>query len=90
VTCIFGLVLVNRSFSASFVSAFLRPNPALAWIFLAVVAILATTLLWSPASTLFRFGPLHLDDLMMTAGAGLMMLVMLELLKPLWSTRLRS
>jgi P-type Ca2+ transporter type 2C len=90
VTCIFGLVLVNRSFSASFGSAFLRPNPALAWILLAVVVILAATLLWPSASTLFRFGPLHFEDLTVTAGAGLTMLLVLELLKPLWSTRLRS
>jgi Ca2+-transporting ATPase len=89
VVCVVGLVLANRSFSASFVSAFFRPNRALVLILLAVAIILATTLLWSPASTLFRFGPLHVDDLMVTAGAGLLLLLLLELLKPAWSAQFR-
>jgi Ca2+-transporting ATPase len=89
VVCVVGLVLANRSFSASFSSAFFRPNRALAVILLAVVMILATTLLWSPASALFRFGPLHPDDLMVTLGAGFSLLVLLELIKPFWSARLR-
>jgi Ca2+-transporting ATPase len=90
VVSIFGLVLVNRSFSASFWSAFSRPNAALVWVLLAVMLVLAATLVWPPASSLFRFGPLHLDDLTLTLGAGLIVLVVLELLKPFWSVRLRS
>ena len=89
VVCVVALVLVNRSFSASFMSAFFRPNPALLWIFLSIALVLAVALLWPPASSLFRFGPLHLDDLMVTLGAGLLVLTVLELLKPLWSRRLR-
>jgi Ca2+-transporting ATPase len=89
VVCVAGLVLANRSFSASFASAFFRPNRALVFILLAVAVILATTLLWSPAAALFRFGPLHADDLMVTAGAGLVLLVLLELLKPAWSAQFR-
>ncbi|WP_063684578.1 cation-translocating P-type ATPase [Bradyrhizobium stylosanthis] len=89
VICFVALVLVNRSFSTSFASAFFRPNPALAWIFAVVAAVLATTLLWPPASSLFRFGPLHADDLLVTLGAGLLVLIVLEALKPLWARRLR-
>ncbi len=89
VVCVVCLVLANRSFSASFSSAFFRPNRALAFILLAVAIILATTLLWSPASTLFRFGPLHADDLTVTLGVGFGLLVVLELLKPLWSAQFR-
>lgn len=89
VVCFVALVLVNRSFSASFMSAFFRPNPALAWIFAGVAAVLATALLWPPASSLFRFGPLHADDLSITLGAGLLLLTLLEALKPLWARRLR-
>jgi P-type Ca2+ transporter type 2C len=90
VVSIFGLVLVNRSFSASFWSAFSRPNAALLWVLFVVTVVLATTLLWPSASTLFRFGPLHPDDLTLTLGAGLVVLVVLETLKPFWSVRLRS
>ena len=32
--------------------------------------MLSLTLLWPFASDLFRFGPLHLDDLALTVGAG--------------------
>ncbi|SCB28886.1 Ca2+-transporting ATPase [Bradyrhizobium yuanmingense] len=89
VVCVLALVLVNRSFSASFLSAFFRPNAALLWIFLLIALVLATALFWPPASGLFRFGPLHLDDLMITLGAGVLVLTALELLKPIWGRRLR-
>ncbi len=89
VTCVVALVLANRSFSASFLSAFFRPNPALLGIFVLIALILAAALFWPPASSLFRFGPLHLDDLMLTLGAGLLLLTLLELLKPIWARRLR-
>ena len=89
VVSIVALVLVNRSFSVSFASAFFRPNPALVWIFATIAVVLATALLWPAASSLFRFGPLHAHDLMITLGAGLLVLTVLELLKSLWGRRLR-
>ena len=90
VLTIVGLIVVNRSFSASLRMAFRRPNPSLRWILAAVVAMLALTLLWPFASRLFRFGPLHLDDLALALGAGLLVVVILEFLKPHWRERLRS
>ncbi len=90
VLTIVSVIFVNRAFSTSLVQAFRRPNPALAWVLGGVVAMLALTLLWPLASGLFRFGPLHLDDLSLTAGAGGLVLVGLELLKPLWRARLQS
>ncbi|WP_246799388.1 cation-translocating P-type ATPase [Bradyrhizobium sp. CCBAU 51753] len=87
---IVGLVLVNRSFSSSFLSAFFRPNPALAVILVSIAGALGTALLWPPASSLFRFGPLHSDDLMIALGPGVALLVVLELLKPLWGMQLRN
>ena len=89
VLSIISLILVNRSFSTSLLSAFRRPNPALAWILVAVVTILALSLLWSPAAALFRFGPLHGDDLLVTVAAGAATLLALEGLKPIWRERLR-
>ena len=84
VTAIMALILVNRSFSASVLTAFRRPNRVL-WIVLAgVVSILALTLTWPIASALFRFGPLHADDLVLTLGAGAAVMVILEIAKPLW------
>ncbi len=90
VLTIVGLIFVNRSFSASLVTALRRPNPALAWVLIAVTTMLGLTLLWPFASRLFRFGPLHADDLSMTFGAGVLVFVALELLKPRWRSRLQS
>ncbi len=82
VMTIIGLIFVNRSFSASIITALCRPNPTLRWVFLSVTAMLSLTLLWPFASGLFRFGPLHLNDLAVTLGAGIFVLVFLEYLKP--------
>ena len=88
VLSIISLILVNRSFSTSLVAAFRRPNPALAWILLAVTAILGLSFLWPTASALFRFGPLHADDLALTLAAGIVVLIVLETLKYVWRARL--
>jgi len=90
VTAVVALIFVNRSFSASIWSALRRPNSALKYVLMAIVVILGLTLLWPLASQLFRFGPLHTDDLALALGAGIAVLVALEFLKPLWRLRLRS
>jgi P-type Ca2+ transporter type 2C len=79
-----SLILANRSFSSSLVVALLRPNASL-WILLSGVAgLLAIALTWPPAMALFRFGPLHLDDLGLSLLAGVAILVVLEVIKPYW------
>ena len=88
VMTIVGLIVVNRSFIASIATAILRPNLALVLVLAAVSAILGLTLLWPFASGLFRFGPLHFDDLSLTLGAGVFLLVTLEVIKPVWRKRL--
>jgi P-type Ca2+ transporter type 2C len=88
VLSIVSLILVNRSFSTSLVAAFRRPNPTLWWILLAVTTILGLSLAWPVASDLFRFGPLHADDLALTFAAGLFVLIVLESLKHLWRAKL--
>ena len=52
-----GLILVNRSFKASLVRAFLRPNRSLWILFSSVIILLATAIFWPPAQLLF-----HLAD----------------------------
>lgn len=90
VLTIAGLIFVNRSFSASILTALNRPNRSLMIVVVAVASMLAGTLLWPFATSLFRFGPLHLDDLAMTFAAGFVVLAGLELLKPLWRERLKA
>ena len=84
VIAIVALILVNRSASASLLNAIRRPNRALVIVLVLVAFMLAATLLSPFVSELFRFGPLHADDLSITLGAGLALLVGLELIKPLW------
>ncbi len=81
---IIALIFVNRSYSASLLTALKRPNPALVYVLIAVVFMLAMTLLWPVTRDLFRFGPLHWDDLAISFGAGVLALVCLEGLKPFW------
>jgi Ca2+-transporting ATPase len=83
VLSIIGLIFVNRSFSASAWVTLRRHNLALRWVLAAVAAMLATTLLWPTARTLFRFGPLHMVDLAIVLGAGVFLLVFLEAMKGL-------
>jgi Ca2+-transporting ATPase len=85
-----SLILVNRSFSSSLLVALRRRN-AFLWLLLSVVAaVLTLALTWPPAMALFRFGPLHLDDLAVSAGAGVAVLAVMELVKPLWRRSFRS
>ncbi len=81
VIAIVALILVNRSTDASLLKAVLRPNPALAITLPAVAAMLAASLLWPSLRDLFRFGPLHADDLSLSLGVGLAVLVVSESLK---------
>jgi hypothetical protein len=81
---IVALILVNRSASESLPTAFRRPNRALVIGLPLVALMLAATLLIPFVSNLFRFGPLHSDDLLITPGAGVVVLVVLELSKALW------
>jgi Ca2+-transporting ATPase len=85
---IVGLIFVNRSFSASVITALRRPNPALIGVLVFVTAMLGLTLLWPFARGLFRFGTLHWDDLALTLGAGALVLIVLEVAKPIWRARL--
>jgi len=81
----FGLVLVNRFFSASLVAAFRQANRALWWVLGTTAAILGAAFLIPPLRDLFRFGPLHGHDLAFALVAGLIVLVALEGAKrPFW------
>ncbi|MGJ5094874.1 cation-translocating P-type ATPase [Bradyrhizobium oligotrophicum] len=81
VSVIVSLIFVNRSFSSSLREALLRPNRMLLLVIGFVVAVLATSLTLPAAAALFRFGPLHADDLALTAAAAITTLIMLELSK---------
>lgn len=87
VMAIVGLILLNRSFSASLLTALKRPNRALVLVFTAVVLMLSATLAWPFMRELFRFGPLHPDDLALSFGAGVLLLLLLESAKGFYLRR---
>lgn len=84
VLCVVALIFVNRSFSASILTAITRPNRALAVALPIVAVLLAVTVFWAPARDLFGFGTLAPHWLVIPLGAGVAVLVILEVLKPIW------
>jgi Ca2+-transporting ATPase len=85
-----AMILAGRSFGTSVIRAFSRPNPVL-WAVLGVDAmLLAIILSWPPMRNLFRFGPLHADDLLLCVWVGFATLLVLELLKRPFRRALRA
>jgi P-type Ca2+ transporter type 2C len=78
---IVALVFVNRSNTASLIKAFTRPNAVLVVVLAGVTIMLSLTLLWPYLRELFRFGALHGDDLAVTIGAGIGLLLILDAIK---------
>jgi Ca2+-transporting ATPase len=87
VIVIVSLIFVNRTFSPSLLATFRRKNPALGIILVGVVGILAIVLLWPTARTIFEFGQLPLNQTGIALGAGVSLLIILELLKPFLTER---
>jgi P-type Ca2+ transporter type 2C len=83
-----GLVLVNRTFAASPFRATGQRNRALWWVSAVTVALLALVLVWPSGRTLFRFGPLHGDDLLLVATVVVSVVTVLEVLKRFWRQHL--
>ena len=84
VLCIVVLIFVDRSQSSSLVTAILRPNRALAVALPVVGVLLAVTLFWQPARDLFGFAAPPPRFTAVPALAGVTLLLVLELLKPIW------
>ena len=76
-----GLALVNRSQDPRPWAALMRRNRAFWWVAAATAALLAAIIAFEPTRALFRFGPLHVDDVAVAAAAGVVVLVGLNLVK---------
>ena len=83
-----GLVLVNRSFATSLGELIGKANRALVWVSAVTVALLALVLITPFGRTLFRFGPLHSDDLTLVVVIVVAIFATLEFLKRFWRVRL--
>jgi Ca2+-transporting ATPase len=84
VFCIMALILVDRSSSSSIITAVSRPNRALAAVVPIVAVVLSVALFWQPARDLFGFGALEPRLLAVPPLTGLIVLLVLEALKPVW------
>ena len=89
VLAIVALILVDRSRSSSILTAVMRPNRALAVVLPVVGVLLTVMLLWQPARDIFRFAELDPAHLAVPPLAGLIVLLLLEALKPIWRWSLR-
>ncbi len=89
VLCVVALIFVDRSVSSSIITAITRPNRALAFVVPVVAVLLAVTVFWAPARELFRFGVLDPQWLVVPLGAGVTVLIVLEVLKPIWRSASR-
>ena len=76
-----GLILINRSYSASLYTALFKPNRAL-WILLMTVSgILAIIVSWPPAKSLFHFGQFHWHLFGISLAASIAVLMLMEAIK---------
>ena len=76
-----GLALVNRSQDPRPWAALVRRNRAFWWVAGGSAALLAAIIAFEPTRALFRFGPLHLDDVAVAAASGVAILIGLDLAK---------
>ncbi len=83
-----GLVLVNRSFATSIAELVGKANRALVWVAALTLALLALVVMSPFGRELFRFGPLHADDLTLIAIVVLTVFATLEVLKRFWRAHL--
>ena len=81
------VILVNRSWLRSAVAMFRVPNPAVRWVLLGAVTLLGVAVLVPFARRLFHFAPLHLTDLLLSLGAGLLCVLWFEVVKRVRRTR---
>ncbi|HEX7699685.1 MAG TPA: cation-translocating P-type ATPase C-terminal domain-containing protein, partial [Kofleriaceae bacterium] len=81
VVAILVVILINRSWTRSALSMLRVPNTALRWVLLGASTFLAVALLVPFAQHLFHFAPLHLTDLMLSIGTGIVCVLWFELVK---------
>ncbi|MBK9030962.1 MAG: cation-translocating P-type ATPase [Myxococcales bacterium] len=75
------VILVNRSWVRSAVAMFRVPNPAVRWVLLGAISFLGVAILVPVARRFFHFAPLHLTDLLLSLGAGLVCVLWFEVVK---------
>jgi len=80
-----ALILVNRSFSGRLGDAFVHHNAALRYVALAITAVTVLILFAQPVQALLKFGSIAWRDMVLAAGLGICLLLLLEACKTLVS-----
>jgi Ca2+-transporting ATPase len=75
------IILVNRSWTRSLVEMLRVPNAAFRWVVGGTAVLLAVVLSVPAAQRLFHFAPLHVNDLVLSLGAGVTCVWWFEALK---------
>ncbi len=85
-----SLILTNRSWSRSALSAFRGRNPALLWVIGSALCFLALVVSVPGLRNLFHFAPMHLVDIAIALLAGIVSIAWFELAKVLMRLRGRK
>jgi Ca2+-transporting ATPase len=84
------LILTNRSWSQTAVSAFSAGNPALLWVIGGALVFLGLVVYVPGLRDLFHFAPMHALDIVIALGAGLVSIAWFEAAKVLVRLRRRE
>jgi Ca2+-transporting ATPase len=76
-----AIIISNRSWSRGIVDILRTPNRVQWWIVGAAAVFLAIALTFAPARGLFRFAPLHLIDVVLSVGTGILCIGWFEAIK---------
>jgi Ca2+-transporting ATPase len=74
-------ITINRSWSRSILRLLRSPNAAYRWVMAGALGFLAAVLYVPELRSIFRFAPLHLDDLAICIAAGIMNFFLIALVK---------
>jgi len=82
-----GLIVAHRAHARGLLRSFRVPNPAFWWVMVGAMTLLGLVLVLPPLRRLFKFGPLHLDDLAISAGLTVVLVLALVTTGQLWIRR---
>ena len=81
VVAILVVIMINRSWTRSAIAMLRVPNVALRWVVLGAATFLTLALVLPFAQRLFHFAPLHVTDVVLSVGAGIVSVLWFDLLK---------
>jgi P-type Ca2+ transporter type 2C len=81
VVCNLGMILSNRSLTRSGLSMLKESNSAFKWVMTGTIAVMCLVLTLPFLRSLYRFGPISLDDFFLALAGGFVAVMLMELLK---------